>query len=45
MIAKITTNIAHLGFQCFAAFEFPLAPLAEQQRIVAEVERRFCVLD
>jgi type I restriction enzyme S subunit len=45
MIAKITTNIAHLGAQRFAAVEFPLAPLGEQQRIVAEVERRFSVLD
>jgi type I restriction enzyme S subunit len=44
-IAKITTNIAHLGAQRFAAVEFPLAPLGEQQRIVAEVERRFSVLD
>lgn len=44
-IAKITTNIAHLGAQRFAAVEFPLAPLAEQQRIVAEVDRRFSVLD
>jgi type I restriction enzyme S subunit len=35
-IAKITTNIAHLGAQRFAAVEFPLAPLAEQRRIVAE---------
>ena len=44
-IAKITTNIAHLGAQRFAAVEFPLAPLAEQHRIVAEVERRFSVID
>lgn len=44
-IAKITTNIAHLGAQRFAAVEFPLAPLAEQHRIVAEVDRRFSVLD
>jgi type I restriction enzyme S subunit len=44
-IAKITTNIAHLGAQRFAAVEFPLAPLAEQHRIVTEVERRFSVLD
>lgn len=44
-IAKITTNIAHLGAQRFAAVEFPLAPLAEQQRIIAEVDRRFSVLD
>jgi len=44
-IAKITTNIAHLGAQRFAAVEFPLAPIAEQQRIVAEVDRQLSVLD
>ncbi len=44
-IAKITTNIAHLGAQRFAAVEFPLAPLAEQHRIVEETDRRFSVLD
>jgi type I restriction enzyme S subunit len=44
-IAKITTNIAHLGAQRFGGVEFPLAPLAEQHRIVAEVDRRFSVLD
>jgi type I restriction enzyme S subunit len=44
-LAKITTNIAHLGAQRFAGVEFPLAPLAEQHRIVAEVERRFSVLN
>ena len=44
-IAKITTNIAHLGAQRFAAVEFPLAPLVEQQRIVEESERRFSILD
>jgi type I restriction enzyme S subunit len=44
-IAKITTNIAHLGAQRFAAVEFPLAPLAEQHRIITEIERRFSVLD
>ena len=44
-IAKLTTNIAHLGAQRFAAVEFPLAPLEEQKRIIEEVERRFSVLD
>jgi type I restriction enzyme S subunit len=44
-IAKITTNIAHLGAQRFAAVEFPLAPLEEQRRIVAEAGRRFSVID
>jgi type I restriction enzyme S subunit len=44
-LVTITTNIAHLGAQRFAAVEFPLAPLAEQHRIVAEVDRRLSVLD
>jgi type I restriction enzyme S subunit len=39
-IAKWTTNIAHLGAQRFARLEFPLPPLAEQERIVAEAARR-----
>lgn len=39
-IAKWTTNIAHLGAQRFAQLEFPLPPLAEQERIVAEAARR-----
>lgn len=37
-IAKWTTNIAHLGAQRFANIEFPLPPIAEQNRIVLEVE-------
>jgi type I restriction enzyme S subunit len=44
-LVTITTNIAHLGAQRFAAVEFPLPPLAEQHRIVAEVDRRLSVLD
>jgi type I restriction enzyme S subunit len=44
-LVTITTNIAHLGAQRFAAVEFPLPPVAEQQRIVAELERRLSVLD
>ncbi|MCL4872356.1 MAG: restriction endonuclease subunit S, partial [Anaerolineae bacterium] len=43
-IAKWTTNIAHLGASRFAELEFPLPPLAEQKRIVAEVERRLSVV-
>lgn len=33
-IAKITTNIAHLGAGRFAEIGFPLAPLAEQREVV-----------
>lgn len=44
-IAKWTTNIAHLGAKRFAGLEFPLAPLAEQRRIVAEIEAQFTRLD
>lgn len=38
-IAAWTTNIAHLGARRFALLEFPLPPLAEQERIADEVER------
>ena len=44
-IAKWTTNIAHLGANRFAQLAFPLPPIAEQARIVAEVERRLSVVD
>lgn len=37
-IAKWTTTMAHLGAQRFADLEFPLPPLPEQERIIAEVE-------
>jgi type I restriction enzyme S subunit len=37
-IAKITTNIAHLGAERFSGVEFPLPPLAEQHRIVTFVD-------
>lgn len=43
-IAKWTTNIAHLGAGRFAELEFPLPPINEQERIVAEVERRLSVV-
>lgn len=36
--AKWTTNIAHLSVGRFAAMEFPLPPLKEQQRIVDQVK-------
>jgi type I restriction enzyme S subunit len=44
-VAKWTTNIAHLGADRFAKMAFPLPPLAEQLRIVAEVERRLSVVE
>lgn len=43
-IARWTTNIAHLGADRFAKMAFPLPPLAEQVRIVEEVERRLSVV-
>ena len=43
--ASITTNIAHLTAEKFVELEFPLPPLAEQTRIVAEVERRLSVVE
>jgi len=44
-LASITTNIAHLTLEKFKASPFPVPPLAEQHRIVAEVERRLSVVD
>jgi len=44
-LASITTNIAHLTLEKFEAAPFPLPPLPEQHRIVAEVERRPPVVD
>lgn len=44
-IAKWTTTMAHLGAQRFADLTFPLAPRAEQRRIVAEIETQFTRID
>lgn len=41
----VTTNIGHLTLGRFKSVPFPLPPLAEQHRIVAEVDRRLSVLD
>ena len=40
----ITTNIAHLSLGRLATIEFPLPPSAEQDRIVAEVDRYFSLV-
>ena len=37
-------GINHLGADKFSAIPIPIAPLAEQQRIVAEAERRLSVI-
>lgn len=39
-VARWSTNIAHLGVDRFRAMPFPLPPLAEQSRIVAEADSR-----
>lgn len=39
-IARWSTNIAHLGSDRFASMPFPLAPHAEQQKVVAEARVR-----
>lgn len=44
-IARWTTNIAHLGASRFAAMPFPLPPVEDQRRIVAEIEKQFTRLD
>ena len=42
---KQTTNLASINLTKLSAFPVPLPPLAEQRRIVAEVERRLSVCD
>ena len=39
-IAKITTNLAHLGADRFSRLEFPLPPPAEQLEVVRATEKR-----
>ena len=41
---KQTTNLASINLSVLSSFPIPLAPLAEQNRIVAEVERRLSVI-
>lgn len=40
-----TTNIANINTTTLGGYEFPLPPLAEQQRIVDRIERLFAKLD
>ena len=44
-IASITTSIAHLGAQRFAALEFPLPPVAEQEVIIDTVKEKLSLID
>lgn len=44
-VARWTTNIAHLGSDRFAEMEFPLPPLQDQERIVAETDRQLTRLN
>ena len=41
---KQTTNLASINLSLLAQFPVPIPPLAEQHRIVAEVERRLSVI-
>ena len=47
VFAKVAggVGINHLGAEKFSAIPFPLPPLAEQTRIVAEMERRLSVVE
>ncbi|HUW27633.1 MAG TPA: restriction endonuclease subunit S [Sulfuriferula sp.] len=42
---KQTTNLASINLTKLSAFPVPLPPTAEQQQIVAEVDRRFSLAD
>jgi type I restriction enzyme S subunit len=42
---KQSVNLASINMTVLKNFPVPLPPLAEQERIVAEVERRLSVID
>ena len=42
--SNITTNIAHLSLGRLATVEFPVPPLAEQQRIIFEFDRQMSIV-
>jgi type I restriction enzyme S subunit len=43
--SRITTNIAHLSVNRLKTIEFPVPPTAEQQRVVAEVDRQLSFIE
>lgn len=43
--SRITTNIAHLALNRFKSVEFPIPPVEEQAKIVAEVRRQLSLLE
>jgi restriction endonuclease S subunit len=43
--SRITTNIAHLSLSRLMNVEFPIPPLAEQERIIAALDEEFSRLD
>lgn len=43
-LGSITTNIGHLTLEKFKAAPFPLPPLDEQQKVVAEADRRLSIV-
>jgi type I restriction enzyme S subunit len=42
---KSGTTVESIEFSALKSYSFPLPPLAEQHRIVSEIERRFSVID
>lgn len=45
LLAKLGVALIHFNTKSVAALAVPLPPLAEQTRIVAEVERRLSVVE